>query len=137
MVNINPEIGVAGQTGSLADVLAETKGTEGEGEEAGKINVVTDEIEEKTTAIDMLSVFIEQTGMAFTPYIDGTTQILLPMLDYSANTDIRESVVGALALLVKAAKYKDQNYVLGMSKTFILEIFKTSKKEQSTEVLQA
>jgi hypothetical protein len=56
MVNINPEMGVGGQTGSLVDVLAETKGAEEEGD--GKVNVVTDEIEEKTTAINMLSAII-------------------------------------------------------------------------------
>ena len=65
---------------------------------------MTDEIEEKTTAINMLSAIIVNCGVAFAPYIEGTIQILMPMLNYSANEDIRESVVDALALLVKAKK---------------------------------
>ena len=41
---------------------------------------MTDEIEEKTTAINMLSAIIVNCGVAFAPYIEGTIQILMPML---------------------------------------------------------
>jgi hypothetical protein len=42
------------------------------------------------------------------------------MVNYNANDDIRESVVDALALLVKAAKESgaDQTYLNGMAKNF-------------------
>lgn len=59
----------------------------------------------------MLAVFIDECGAGFAPYIEGTTKILLPMLDYNANDDIRASVADALPGLVKSAKEAglDQN----------------------------
>jgi hypothetical protein len=50
----------------LSDVLNEIR-PEGEGEK--KTSIVTDEIEEKEVAIQMLSVFIDELGVAFYDYI--------------------------------------------------------------------
>jgi hypothetical protein len=104
MATLNPEMGVSGgdTLGSLVDVLKEV-GTPGD-EGAGKMNVVTDEIEEKDTAIQMLAVFIDECGAGFAPYVEETAKILVPMLNYAANDDIRASVAEALPGLIKAAK---------------------------------
>ena len=61
MAALSPEMGIAGQDtlAELTDVLAEVTpaSTENAG---GSMNVVTDEIEEKDVALQMLSVFIEE-----------------------------------------------------------------------------
>ena len=64
MATLNPEMGISGQESiaSLTDVLNEIRPEE-DGEK--KLNVVTDEIEEKDVAIQMLSVFIDELGGAF------------------------------------------------------------------------
>ena len=64
---LNPEMGVAGKgAAELKDVLEEIRP---EGEKK-KRNIMTDEIEEKDSAIQMLIVFIEELGAGFAPYID-------------------------------------------------------------------
>jgi len=60
MATLNPEMGISGMDhlANLSDIIAEIKPTTKEGEEK-QLNVVTDEIEEKDVAIQMLSVFID------------------------------------------------------------------------------
>ena len=68
MATLKPSMGVEGQgEAGLNDVLQEL----GSGEEgAKKSNVMTDEIEEKDSALQMLIVFIEELGGGFAQYID-------------------------------------------------------------------
>lgn len=54
----------------LTDVLSELKGADGEDGEGRVANIVTDEIEEKDTAIQMLAVFIDECGSGFAPYVE-------------------------------------------------------------------
>jgi len=106
MATLNPTMGVSGQDklANLVDVLAEVHNGEGDEENDRVGNIVTDEIEEKDTAIQMLAVFIDECGAGFAPYVEETAKILVPMLNYNANDDIRASVAEALPGLVKAAK---------------------------------
>ena len=61
MAALNPEMGISGQDtlAELTDVLSEVtpSNTESGG---GGVQVVTDEIEEKDVALQMLSVFIDE-----------------------------------------------------------------------------
>lgn len=65
---------------------------------------MTDEIEDKDTAIQMLVVFIEELGAGFAQYIDQVSKILLGLTEYYASDNIRISSAGALASLIKCAK---------------------------------
>ena len=58
----------------LTDVLKEIN-PDGAGEK--RTNIMTDEIDEKDTAIQMLIVFIEELGPACYEYITPVSQILL------------------------------------------------------------
>jgi len=69
-----------------------------------KINVNTDETEEKDVAIQMLSVFIDELGGGFVDYIEPTSKILLSLISYEVNDSIRNSVAGALPGLLKCYK---------------------------------
>lgn len=66
MAALNPEMSIQGseKAGDLIDVLSEVKPQDISGEKH-KINVTTDEIEEKDVAIQMISVFIDELGGAF------------------------------------------------------------------------
>ena len=108
MATLNPEMGISGQanTGELVDVLAEVKPKEIGQTEGGhsKFNINTDEIEEKDVAIQMLAVFIDELGSGFAEFVEPASKILLSMIKYEANDNIRNSVASALPGLVKCVK---------------------------------
>jgi hypothetical protein len=102
MAALNPEMGVSGgdKLAQMTDVLSEIHGDG----ETNKINLVTSEIEEKDVAIQMLAVFIDECGAGYAPWIEQTGTILLGLLEYNANDDIRDSTASALPGLCKSAK---------------------------------
>lgn len=85
----------------MSDVLNEIRPEVGEEK---KLNIVTDEIEEKDVAIQMLSVFIDELGVAFFDYIEPASKVLLNLTNYNANDSIRQTCVSALPGLVKCYK---------------------------------
>ena len=84
MAALNPEMGVQGQENmaELTDVLNEVKPSAGEGEEGAKLNIVTDEIEEKDVALQMLSVFIDEVPEICYDYVEPIGKILLAQTSY-------------------------------------------------------
>ena len=105
MATLDPEMGVSGQEefANLTDVLKEIKT---DGTEKG-VNIVTDEIEEKDVAIQMLAVFIDEVGVGCFDYIEPMSKVILSMTQFTANDSIRASCAQALPGLVKAMKKKD------------------------------
>jgi len=77
LASLKPEMGVAGVgEGDLADVMNEIKpDTAGD----KKTNVMTDEIEEKDTAIQMLVVFLDECGGGCAEFIDSISNIILEL----------------------------------------------------------
>ena len=71
------------------------------------MGVVTDEIEEKDTAIQMLAVFIDEVGVGVYDYIEPMSKVILSMTQFTANDSIRASCAQALPGLIKAMKKKD------------------------------
>jgi hypothetical protein len=139
---LNPEMGISGQEGlaSLTDVLSEVnpsaKGVEGE-ESVNKMNVVTDEIDEKDVAIQMLAVFIDELGVGYIDWVEQTATVLLALTDFDANDSIRASSAGCLPGLVKCVK--EARGVTGdlqtMAKAFIQNLEKAMKSETETDTL--
>lgn len=72
--------------------------------EAKKTNIMTDEIEEKDSAIQMLVVFIDELGSGFAPYIEDVGKIFQGLTQFYASDNIRISSAGALPSLIKCAK---------------------------------
>lgn len=107
-------------------------------EKEKKININTDEIEEKDVAIQMLAVFIDELGIVFAPYVEHASKIMLALIDYEANDSIRNSVAGALPGLIKCVKSADPSasaQILGMARMFLEKLFETIKKETETDCL--
>jgi len=123
MASLQPKIGLQGsdQIVDLVDALKETDNGDGTTGEAKKVQVHTDEIEEKDTAVQMLAVFIEECGAGFAPYIEEASKILIGMLDYAGNDKIRSSASDAIPYLVKSAKEAglDQPSLFNMAKSYI------------------
>lgn len=102
MATLTLETGVAGanEQASLADVLQEAT-EKGDGL---KLNINTDETEEKDVAIQMLAVFIDELQGGYFDYVEPTEKVLLGLVDFAMNDSIRTSVAGSLPGLVKCIK---------------------------------
>lgn len=108
--------------------------------ETAKININTDETEEKDVAIQMLAVFIDELEGTYFDYIEPTSKILLPLVSYQMNESIRTSVAGCLPGLVKcatAANPGNREFIVGMGKTFAEALLEAAKQETETECLTA
>lgn len=138
MATLNPEMSIqgSGHAGDIADVLNEVKPDDTT--KAAKININTDEIEEKDVAIQMLAVFIDELGAVFAPYVEQASKVLLSMIDFEANDSVRNSVAGALPGLIKCVKNADPNatvLIQNMSRTFLDALWKTITNETETDTL--
>ncbi len=136
MALLKPEMGIgAGDAlADLSDVLKEIRPDENTEK---KTNIVTDEIEEKDVAIQMLSVFIDELGAAFAEYIEPASRVLLSLTKYTANDSIRQTCVSALPGLIKCAK-KAGGITQGlhdMARAFQTNILEAQSEETETDVL--
>lgn len=137
---LNPSMGIAGSDAlhSLTDVLSEIKPDAGK-ESEDKMNVVTDEIDEKDVAIQMLAVFIDEVGEAYYDWVDQTATVLLSLTDFDANDSIRASSAECLPGLVRVVK-KVQGVtpnLHNMGRTFTQNILKAMSSETETDSLIA
>lgn len=71
-------------------MLKEVTPAQKEGAETG-VQVMTDEIEEKDVAIQMLSVFIDEVPEICYDYVEQLSALMLSMTTYAANDSIRQS----------------------------------------------
>ena len=62
----------------------------------------TYETQEKVTALKMLTVFVEQCGPGFAPYIEVTSELVIPMLEHN-NDNIRKLAAEMLPHLVTSS----------------------------------
>jgi len=102
------------------------------------INIVTDEIEEKDVAIQMLSVFVDELGGSYYNYVEQTQRILLALISYEANDSIRNSVAGTLPGLIKCIKEANPNsmdFIVNQGRLYIEKLFEAMKLETETETL--
>jgi len=135
LATLNPETGVQGflTSASITDVLQEASTNI---DSTTKININTDETEEKDVAIQMLAVFIDELEGGFADYIEPTSKILLSLVDYALNDSIRTSVAGSFPGLVKCAKDArpdDKATLVAMGKTYLEALVNALNQEQETE----
>lgn len=103
-----------------------------------KLNINTDETEEKDVAIQMLAVFIDELRGGFAEYIEPTSRILLPLATFELNDGIRSSVAGCfpgLIICAREANPENRAYIIQMAKTFAETLWKAIKEETETETL--
>ena len=105
-----------------------------------KTNIMTDEIEEKDSAIQMLTVFIEELGGGFAQYIPQVSEILLGLTKFFASENIRNSAAGALPSLIKCAKEaapEDIPTIHDMAKKYSNNLIEAMEEETETDCLIA
>jgi hypothetical protein len=68
------------------------------------MNVVTDEIDEKNTALEMMNVFLEECSAACYDYIEPISKVILELTNFNASDQIRQTAAAALPALLKSAK---------------------------------
>lgn len=134
---LQPKLGIDGNEGDIEDMLKEIR-TEDKDGNSKKININSDELEDKDTAIQMLVVFVEELGSGFAKYIEQTSQILLSMTKFSSSANIRNSCVGGLPSLIKAAKdaQPDNSAAIHtLAKMFCNNVLEAMDMESETECL--
>ena len=101
------------------------------------VNIVTDEIEEKDVAIQMLAVFIDEVGVGCFEFIEPMSQVLLSMTSFTANDSIRASCASALPGLIKAQKAKTgiTPELHQRAKAFNENLYKAMTSETETDTL--
>lgn len=122
----------------IDDVLSELKPDDDKNKV--KINLNTDEIEDKDTAIQMLCVFIEELGVGFGNYAQQTADILINMLKFSSSNSIRISAVQGLPGLFKLCKEAQPDHITGqheMARHYCNSIIEAMDMEAETECLVA
>jgi len=101
------------------------------------MNVMTDEIEEKDVAIQMLAVFIDEVPEVIYEWLEPISKILLSLTAYTANDSIRSSSCSSLPGLMKAAKARnvDVAQLHAMAKTFNTNLYDAMKQEVDTDTM--
>ena len=133
LAQLNPEMGVAGKAeGEMQNILNEVRASKED-----KVSITTSDIEEKSEAIKMISIFIEELGGAYAPFIEQTSAIMLQLADYDLNDDIRNTVATSFGSLIKSAKEGglDSGVITQMATKFISTLWKAIKSESETETL--
>lgn len=136
MASLKPEMGIEGSgAAELEDVMNEIK-PDASGDK--KMNIMTDEIEEKDTAIQMLIVFVDELGSGCFEYIEPISQILLGLTQFASSDNIRNSAAQALPSLIKCAKEAQPNntqMIHTMAKMYCNNIIDAMESETETDCL--
>jgi len=140
--SLNPEMTISGgnpATSDLSDLLKEVQGGKDEEKENKKFNISTWETEEKEIGINMLCVFVDELKGLFSPYIEQTTKIVLPLIDYNANEAIRSTAASALPGLIRCAKdaKADPTVLTNMAIYYINALFKALSTEVDVDTMIA
>ena len=137
MAALSPEMGISGQDtlAELTDVLAEVTPSNDAG--TSSLNVVTDEIEEKDVALQMLSVFIDEVPDKIFDHVEQLSSLLMSLTSFSANDSIRQNSATSLPGLMKAAVARQipTPQLHQMAKTFNANIYKAMQNELDTDTL--
>lgn len=72
--------------------------------EGQKIGIKTTVLEEKCTAVEMMTAYAQALGGSFQPYIEPVLEVVLPLLKFYFHDGVREAAAVLLPLLVSCAK---------------------------------
>jgi HEAT repeat protein len=75
-----------------------------------KIGIRTSGLEEKATACSMMACFLAELQDGFHDYIEQTTRIMVPLLQFYYNDEVRSAAVSCMPELIKCtAKFVEKN----------------------------
>jgi len=99
-------------------------------------NFQTYDTEEATIAINMLSVIIDEMGVHFSPYIQESLKIIIPLCNHASNFEIRKSSVTCLSGLVKSSHAKDPQSACQLTREFIKLLWNSSDNEDFADIIK-
>lgn len=89
IASLNPEFKTSGQESLIENDEEEN-------------NIVSSEIDEKTSALQMMEAFVTELKSGFSKYVEPASQIILPMLSYRQSETIRISASKCIPGLMKS-----------------------------------
>lgn len=138
MASLKVSMGIEGRTeAEITDVLNEIR-PDDQGEK--KANIMTDEIEEKDSAVQMLTVFMEELGAGYAKFAEPSIEILLGLTQFDVSDNIRINSAGALPHLIRVGKAAAPDNVAALhdlAKKFCNNIIDAMETETETECLIA
>jgi len=119
----------------IENVFNDNQNNMNNSEDDKKVTINTFDTEEAEVAINMLSVMMEELKELYTDYVEQTTKILLPLVNYSTNEDIRKSVAKCLPSLVICTKCKSNEGAINITRAFIQVLIKAIEGEYAPDVI--
>ena len=73
-------------------------------EKKGKVSVSTSDTEDKVVALETLLTIVDSMKAAYMPFVEQTIQLVLPLVNYTINEDIRAAAAGILGGLLTTVR---------------------------------
>ncbi|KAI8903813.1 armadillo-type protein [Gorgonomyces haynaldii] len=108
---LKPDVVAFGEDEEIGDQYTEEEGWEMLQLSGKRIGIKTSVLEEKCTAVEMLVCYVQEMGALFHPYVQSTTELVLPMLKFYFHDGVRFAACSVIPLLVKSwvlANYPQQ-----------------------------
>lgn len=67
----------------------------------------------------MITVIIEEMNDSYMDYVEQTSQIIIPLVNYSTNDSIRKAAAGCLPSLISAMKSQNLQSASNATKVFL------------------
>ncbi|CAI2375801.1 unnamed protein product [Moneuplotes crassus] len=101
-------------------------------------NIVSSEIDEKNSALQMIEAFVRELKSGFAAYVEPVSQILIPMLTFKQSETIRSSsascIHGLMVSVIEGCP-DDRDLQVRVAEKYLDELWSASKIENETEVL--
>ena len=105
-------------------------------EKTNQFDVTTDEIEEKEVFLEVIAIFAVQLEELYAPYVEETAKIVLSILCFQVNSELKKSAVKVLPSLLKCIK-QDREKLIMMGRAFLAEVMKALEREIKSELRSA
>jgi hypothetical protein len=100
-------------------------------------NIVSSEVDEKTSALQMMQAFVDELKSGFAQYVEPASQIILPMLTYSHSETIRSTaaqcIKGLMVCIIEGTQ--DRHLQVRVAEKYLEELWNANKNENETEIL--
>ncbi|KAG0331637.1 hypothetical protein BG000_010719 [Podila horticola] len=111
---LKPDFAVVDPDDDVEAKYSAEDGWEFVGVDGQQIGIKTTVLEEKCTAVEMLSCYAQELGSGFRPYLEKVRDIVLPLLKFYFHDGVRHAAIAALVPLVSCVQQAE----LGQEYTF-------------------
>jgi len=98
-------------------------------------DIHTSDTEEGEIALSMLNVLIDQLQEDFGQFVEPTTHLVLPLVNYNTNENIRQTAAKCLPSLLACIKSKEPETAANIAKTFLGTLWNAANSEFASEII--